>query len=113
MARALKGRRLVLRSRSARRRELPRFQEEVYLPGAGGPRLPERCRLLGGWDAGHEPPSAHRRDQTNDIRQSVLFGAWIHRENETLERLHAAGALVPRPLVHLESALLMSWIGDE
>jgi RIO kinase 1 len=45
--------------------------------------------------------------------KSTLFGAWIVRENETLETLYRAGANVPRPITQLGSVLLMRWIGDE
>ncbi|GAC1658881.1 MAG: serine protein kinase RIO [Candidatus Dormibacteraceae bacterium] len=68
------------------------------------------------WEGGMRAMSRRTRvaaSKRSTFGKSVLFGTWIHRENETLERLHAAGALVPRPLVHQESALLMTWIGDE
>jgi RIO kinase 1 len=45
--------------------------------------------------------------------KTILFGAWIVRENETLETLHRAGANVPRPITQVGSVLLMKWIGDE
>lgn len=45
--------------------------------------------------------------------KEVMFGTWIRQELETLQFLHAAGARVPRPIRAAESALLMSWIGDE
>jgi RIO kinase 1 len=45
--------------------------------------------------------------------REMRFGGWIQRELEALRVLHAAGALVPRPIAVAGGALLLSWIGDE
>jgi RIO kinase 1 len=43
----------------------------------------------------------------------MRFGAWVEHEYKTLERLHAAGADVPRPVYRTSEAVLMEFIGDE
>ena len=44
--------------------------------------------------------------------REVQDSTWAHSEYETLSRLHAAGADVPRPLAQSGSALLMEYLGD-
>jgi RIO kinase 1 len=43
---------------------------------------------------------------------SAQFGMWIGSEYETLSRLHAAGADVPRPYAQAESAILFDYYGE-
>lgn len=43
----------------------------------------------------------------------LRFGAWVEHEYKTLERFHAAGADVPRPIHRTGEAVLMEFIGDE
>jgi RIO kinase 1 len=45
--------------------------------------------------------------------REVQGGLWVGREWETLHALFAAGAAVPRPIEATDSAILMSYIGDE
>jgi RIO kinase 1 len=45
--------------------------------------------------------------------REVQGGIWDGREWETLRALFAAGAPVPRPIEATDSAILMSYIGDE
>jgi RIO kinase 1 len=45
--------------------------------------------------------------------REVQGGIWVGREWETLHALFAAGAPVPRPIEATDSAILMSYIGDE
>jgi RIO kinase 1 len=45
--------------------------------------------------------------------REARFGLWVEREHVALERLHAAGARVPRVLVNIGGGLAMEWIGDE
>lgn len=45
--------------------------------------------------------------------QQVAHTSWLMYEFTTLQRLHAAGADVPRPIVAGENAILMTYIGDE
>lgn len=52
-------------------------------------------------------------DKRSAFGRELRFNAWIGRELEHLTALHAAGALVPRPIAVEGSALLLSWIGDE
>lgn len=37
---------------------------------------------------------------------------WLSNEFSVLQRLHAAGADVPRPVIHTENAMLMEYVGD-
>ena len=45
--------------------------------------------------------------------REVQGGIWVGREWETLRTLFDAGAPVPRPIEATDSAILMSYIGDE
>ena len=45
--------------------------------------------------------------------REVQFTAWVGQEFQTLSRLAAAGADVPRPVDWADSAILMEYIGDE
>jgi RIO kinase 1 len=56
-----------------------------------------------------------RRAYENRSRtgRGVQDSFWAQHEFETLRRLHAAGADVPRPLALAGSALLMEYVGDE
>jgi RIO kinase 1 len=45
--------------------------------------------------------------------RSFRSDSWVSQEYEALERLHAAGASVPRPLARNGQSLLMEFIGDE
>jgi RIO kinase 1 len=44
--------------------------------------------------------------------REVQNTTWARAEYETLQRLYAAGAAVPRPLAHAGNALLMEFCGD-
>jgi RIO kinase 1 len=46
------------------------------------------------------------------VGREVQFAAWVGQEYQTLGRLHAAGADVPRPIDWSGSAILMEWVGD-
>lgn len=50
--------------------------------------------------------------RTSEGRQAA-FAFWIMQEWDLLRRLHPAGANVPRPVARAESAILMSYLGDE
>lgn len=43
---------------------------------------------------------------------AAQFALWIDAEYETLHRLYAAGASLPRPFMQLGTAMLMEYIGD-
>ncbi len=43
----------------------------------------------------------------------VSHTSWLMYEYTTMERLHTAGAAVPKPFAVAENAILMSYIGDE
>lgn len=43
----------------------------------------------------------------------VAHTSWLMYEFKTLERLHAAGAAVPKPYATSENAILMAYVGDE
>jgi RIO kinase 1 len=45
--------------------------------------------------------------------REVRGAIWVVREWEALRLLHAAGAPVPRPIAATDSAILMSFVGDE
>ena len=51
------------------------------------------------------------RKKTRKGRQ-VQFSSWVEHEYETLQNLHAAGALVPKPISMSSSAILMEFVGD-
>lgn len=47
-----------------------------------------------------------------DFGQEIMTFSWIEHENDMLQKLHAAGADVPRPIAHEGSAILMAYYGD-
>ncbi len=44
--------------------------------------------------------------------KDLLHTSWLAHEYETLEVLHAAGALVPKPYARSPNAILMAYLGD-
>lgn len=52
-------------------------------------------------------------DQKTGYGAMLQHTSWLMYEYKTLERLHALGAAVPKPLVASENAILMSYMGDE
>ncbi len=48
----------------------------------------------------------------NRVGLAAMYGAWIQHEYATLNRLHAAGADVPRPIAQAGRAMLMEFVGD-
>jgi RIO kinase 1 len=68
------------------------------------------------WEGGTRAMSRRMKAaiaRRSEFGRELLFSAWIGREKETLEALHRAGANVPRPIMQLSTAFLMTWIGDE
>ena len=47
-----------------------------------------------------------------DFGKETITFAWIEHENATMQKLHAAGADVPRPIAHEGNAILMAYYGD-
>ena len=45
--------------------------------------------------------------------EQVRHTSWLMHEFTTLQRLHAAGAAVPKPVAAAENAVLMTYLGDE
>ena len=45
--------------------------------------------------------------------QDLRHMTWLSNEYATLQRLHAAGADVPRPIAQSDNAMLMEYLGDE
>lgn len=48
-----------------------------------------------------------------DFGREVQRHSWLHREWTTMRALHAAGAVVPRPVGFSGEALVLEFIGDE
>jgi RIO kinase 1 len=57
--------------------------------------------------------AARAFEKRTDFGQRIAGATWSGAEWETLCRLHAAGADVPRPLAHSSDALLLEFLGDE
>jgi RIO kinase 1 len=55
---------------------------------------------------------AHAMDKKTEYGKTLLHQSWIAYEFTTLEKLHSAGADVPRPFSMAHNAILMSFIGD-
>lgn len=51
-------------------------------------------------------------EKNTDFGQKIRHGSWLNNEFEVMQRLHAAGADVPKPFTHGENAILMEFIGD-
>lgn len=52
-------------------------------------------------------------NKKTDFGAQVAHTSWLMHEFTTLERLHQAGAAVPKPYSAGENAILMQYIGDE
>lgn len=52
-------------------------------------------------------------EKKTDFGQKLRHTTWLANEFETLRRLHAAGADVPKPFAQSENAILMEYVGDE
>jgi RIO kinase 1 len=51
-------------------------------------------------------------EQKTKFGREVQGGLWVNREWETLEKLAAVGAPVPRPIERTDDAILMTYVGD-
>lgn len=51
-------------------------------------------------------------ERKSSFGREEAFASWIAHEYATLERLHEAGAAVPRPYTRSSTAILMDYIGD-
>jgi len=62
-------------------------------------------------------PNDHRIQRALNKKSNygvqVAHTSWLMYEFKTLERLHTAGAAVPKPYATSENAILMTYIGDE
>jgi RIO kinase 1 len=47
-----------------------------------------------------------------EFGHTLLHNAWLHNEHSTLQRLHAAGVLVPEPYAVSENVILMEYLGE-
>ncbi len=50
--------------------------------------------------------------QKSRAGRAAQFGSWVWHEWQTMSRLHAAGAAVPRPVTHEGDTILMELVGD-
>jgi RIO kinase 1 len=92
----------LLAAKVYRRREVRSFKNDaVYQQG----------RNIGG----RRPDRRTQRAVRNKSRwgRQEQFADWVSREFQTLRRLCAAGADVPRPFSCSESAVLIEYIGDD
>ncbi len=71
-----------------------------------------RTALDGEGKAAYRGRSLRASNRDTRIGQKVDMVGWCRWEYETLEALHAAGAVVPRPLAVGETAILMQYLGD-
>ncbi len=68
---------------------------------------------------GEEGKEVRGRREKLAMKKKTDFGrvlrqtTWLTNEFETLRRLHAAGADVPKPFASSENAILMEYVGDE
>lgn len=52
-------------------------------------------------------------NQKNAFGKKLLHANWIRREYFMLEKLFSLGASIPKPILHIESAIFMELLGDE
>jgi RIO kinase 1 len=70
-------------------------------------------------DLGEDGSALFREADVNAIIKRTKYGeelrhtSWIAYEFQTLERLHAAGADVPKPYAMLKNSIMMEFVGDE
>ena len=56
--------------------------------------------------------AAHAIATGTAFGKDLLHTSWLSHEYETLEKLHAAGALVPKPVARGPNAILMEYMGE-
>jgi len=56
--------------------------------------------------------AAHAIATGTAFGKDLLHTSWLSHEYQTLETLHAAGALAPRPVARGPNAILMEYLGD-
>jgi RIO kinase 1 len=78
------------------------YREGRPLLSAGGGAIPKRDRR-----------AALAVQKKTEFGAKLLHTSWLMHEYKTLERLHLAGAAVPRPLAANENTILMTYYGDE
>lgn len=92
---------------------------KVYRPRSLRNLKNDAIYRTGRTDLGEDGAALFREADVNAIIKRTKYGeelrhtSWIAYEFQTLERLHAAGADVPRPFVMLKNSILMEFIGDE
>jgi RIO kinase 1 len=77
------------------------YREGRALLSAGGGAIPRRDRR-----------AALAVQKKTEFGAKLLHTSWLMHEYKTLERLHQAGAAVPRPLAANENTILMTYYGD-
>jgi RIO kinase 1 len=78
------------------------YREGRPLMGTGGSGIPQRDRR-----------AALAVQKKTEFGAKLLHTSWLMHEYKLLDRLHQAGAAVPRPLAANENTILMTYYGDE
>jgi RIO kinase 1 len=92
---------------------------KVYRPRSLRNLKNDAIYRTGRTDLGEDGAALFREADVNAIIKRTKYGeelrhtSWIAYEFQTLERLYAAGADVPRPYAMLKNSILMEFIGDE
>jgi RIO kinase 1 len=92
---------------------------KVYRPRSLRNLKNDAIYRTGRTDLGEDGSALFREADVNAIIKRTKYGeelrhtSWIAYEFQTLERLHAAGADVPRPYAILKNSIMMEFIGDE
>jgi RIO kinase 1 len=81
--------------------------DAVYREGPGDP---DRRRPPG---QEQRPRILRALGKKTDFGVQVAHTSWLMHEFTTMERLHAAGGAVPKPVAAGENAVLMGYLGDE
>ena len=86
---------------------------KVYRPGARRSFKNDAVYQDGYWGWQQNTRATRAFKNKSAFGREVQQGVWIHREWATLERLHAAGVAVPRPIACADDAILMEFCGED
>ena len=92
---------------------------KVYRPRSLRNLKNDAIYRTGRTDLGEDGSVLFREADVNAIIKRTKYGeelrhtSWIAYEFQTLERLHAAGADVPKPYAMLKNSIMMEFVGDE
>jgi RIO kinase 1 len=48
----------------------------------------------------------------NAFSKKLIYDNWVYREFSLLEKLYSLGIKIPKPILHIENAIFMEYLGE-